>query len=147
MRIDTFRAGFTLVEVLVMVAIVAVLATIVLFNIQGVGAKSRDTQRISDLSQIQLALRVYKDVHSGYPDSNLNQEQINATLGSYLSGAITDPRSGTSGFGYAFTADSSACGNRAILYAIQMETTQHANWLSQCGGDSPGTNTHVIILR
>jgi prepilin-type N-terminal cleavage/methylation domain-containing protein len=61
------KQGFTLMEVLVAVSIVVVLATVVMVNIQQAKMKSRDAQRKSDLQQIQLALRLYKDANGAYP--------------------------------------------------------------------------------
>jgi prepilin-type N-terminal cleavage/methylation domain-containing protein len=59
--------GFTLVEILVVIAIVATLSTIVISNMSGSRKKSNDTQRKSDIAEIQLALRLYKDATGSYP--------------------------------------------------------------------------------
>lgn len=62
------KAGFTLNEILVVIAILAILSSVVLISTKAAREKARDTQRISDLQQIQLALRVYKDANGRYPD-------------------------------------------------------------------------------
>ncbi len=51
--------GFSLVELLVVVAIIGVLASIVLANQGMAKAKSRDTRRVSDVGNIQTALSRY----------------------------------------------------------------------------------------
>ena len=59
--------GFTLIEIMVVVAIIAVLATIVIVSYQGFGERSRDSQRTSDIAQIKIALDKYYVDNSQYP--------------------------------------------------------------------------------
>lgn len=46
------RDGFTLIEVLVVVAIIAIIATLVFVNLVPVRAKARDTARKADITQV-----------------------------------------------------------------------------------------------
>lgn len=52
--------GFTLIEILIAIAIVAILVTFMMPNFIGIRIRARDTRRKSDLSQIQKALELYK---------------------------------------------------------------------------------------
>lgn len=61
------RKGVTLIELLVVVAIIGVLATIVFFSLMGAQARARDSQRASDLKQIQTAVEMFKEVNNRYP--------------------------------------------------------------------------------
>ena len=61
------KSGFTLIELLVVVVILGLLATIVLFSIEGIRAKSRDTRRAGDIKSIQDALGMYNNNHQFYP--------------------------------------------------------------------------------
>lgn len=63
------KTGFTLIELIVVVAILGILATIGLTSFQTSQMKSRDTKRKSDLEQIQRALEMYMNDHSNYPTS------------------------------------------------------------------------------
>lgn len=51
--------GFTLVELLIVIAILGVLASLILANMSGARERARDAQRKSDLKQMQTALRMY----------------------------------------------------------------------------------------
>lgn len=138
--------GFTLVEVLVVVAIVAVFASVVMFNVQSAQMKARDTERISDLEQLQLAFRLYKDSADEYPDGALDQADIQTTLDGYLSGTIGDPLN-TDDFTYVYEYDSNVCSDSTILYAKNMEREESSNWADVCSGEAPGDAPYVIILK
>jgi len=51
--------GFTLVEILVVIFIIAILALVGVVFYRGQQAKARDTQRVSDLKNIQTAIELY----------------------------------------------------------------------------------------
>jgi general secretion pathway protein G len=52
--------GFTLIELLVVIAIIGTLSALLLPNFMGARERARDTQRKSDVKQIQKALELYK---------------------------------------------------------------------------------------
>jgi len=62
--------GFTLIELLVVIAVIGLLASIVLVSLGSVRKKARDSRRLSDMKQIQLALELYYDDHNEYPEEN-----------------------------------------------------------------------------
>lgn len=59
--------GFTLIEVTVTVAIIAILSAGILFGITEAGQKSRDSKRVADLRTLQSAIELYKLKHGRYP--------------------------------------------------------------------------------
>lgn len=59
--------GFTLIEVTVTVAIIALLSVGILFGISEGSRKARDTERISDLRTVQSAIELYKLKYGRYP--------------------------------------------------------------------------------
>lgn len=60
--------GFTLVELLVVVAIIGLLAGIAVVSVNSVRVKARDAKRIADVKQIQNALELYNNTKGGqYP--------------------------------------------------------------------------------
>ena len=64
-----FLKGFTLVELLVVVAIIGILASIITVSVVGSKAKSRDAKRVADVKNLQLALSLYYSDNSQYPTS------------------------------------------------------------------------------
>lgn len=62
--------GFTLIELLVVVAIIGILAALLTANFITVQQRARDTQRKSDLRQIQSALEFYRADAGVYPDTS-----------------------------------------------------------------------------
>lgn len=63
------RSGFTLVELIVVIAIIGLLASILTTWLNDTRKKSRDARRIADLKQIQLATQLYFDKNAGYPST------------------------------------------------------------------------------
>jgi len=55
------KKGFTLVELLVVVSIIALLASIVVVSMGGARRSGRDTRAISDIKQIQTAIELTYD--------------------------------------------------------------------------------------
>jgi len=62
------QAGFTLIEMLIVVAIIGLLSSVVLVGLGDVRKDARDTRRVSDLRQIQNALEIYYMRTQSYPE-------------------------------------------------------------------------------
>lgn len=63
----TTKAGFTLVEMLLVVAIVAILAAVIYPSFGGSQAQGRDAERQTDLRNLQIAIENYKRKEGRYP--------------------------------------------------------------------------------
>ncbi len=62
------RLGFTLIEVLVVVSLITLMASIILVNLSPVRKKAENSARIQTILQIVKALELYHSIYGGYPD-------------------------------------------------------------------------------
>lgn len=139
------RKGFTLIEILIVVAIIAILASVVLIGLGPTQRIGRDARRIADLRQVQNGLELYFNKCGYYPGitqptplcgpysedntwvgvadtlrgSNIGVTQIpNDPLGgrSYFYSAAT-----TNGASYVLGARLEDTGNQALIQDIDGE--------------------------
>lgn len=59
--------GFTMIELLVVVSIIGLLASLILIRFNSVQKKSRDTRRVVDVDTFVKALNLYNNDFSAYP--------------------------------------------------------------------------------
>ncbi len=67
LRRDT-RSGFTIVELMVVSALIAILATLIVVNVKKYRMRARDNVRVEDIRVIRLALEQYKLACGEYPE-------------------------------------------------------------------------------
>jgi len=126
------KGGFTLIEILVVVAIISVLLGSVLVGLGPAQRQGRDTRRISDLRQVQNALELYYSKCGFYPGTancaattipgtwaDLTNVLVGSGLG--VSQIPNDPDlsksykyGSTSGSGYTLAADLEQSTNPAL---------------------------------
>jgi type IV pilus assembly protein PilA len=91
--IQKVQKGFTIIELLIVIAIIAILAGLVLNNFQGAQAKARDTQRVTRINAIHSKLEEFYNEANGYPAS----AAVTANFPGIDVKAINDPRGGVLG--------------------------------------------------
>ncbi len=65
------KAGFTLVELLIVITLIGMLTIISIASFSNVNRKARDSQRKSDLENLSKALMMYYNDNGNFPDENL----------------------------------------------------------------------------
>lgn len=80
------QKGFTIIELLIVIAIIAILALLVLNNFQGAQAKARDQQRTTDINNIHSKLEEFYNENNYYPNTFTA-----ATFPGIDDGSLTDP--------------------------------------------------------
>ena len=106
----TASGGFSLVELLVVIAIMAILSVTAYTAFGGQTVKARDAKRVQDMDTIQGALQVYYVNMGSYPTalvSGTNQGEIPK---SYLSSIPKDPGSAKHDYAYAVSGNSYELG-------------------------------------
>jgi len=63
------KRGFTIIELLVVMAIIGMLASIILVVFSGIQAKSRDTRRMQDVRELKKALSLYYVNTNRFPEA------------------------------------------------------------------------------
>lgn len=61
------KTGFTLIELLVVIAILALISSVALVSLDAARRRTRDTERLSNMNQIQRALQLYYEANGQFP--------------------------------------------------------------------------------
>lgn len=124
--------GFTIVELLIVIVVIAILAAITVVAYNGIQKRASDAQRRSDLTAIAKALELYYIDNNRYPagsgsttinaswstTADASWQNLATALQPYMAKLPTDPISspgvavtGSSGYNYAYYANTSTfCG-------------------------------------
>jgi general secretion pathway protein G len=127
--------GFTLLELLVVIAVAAVLVTIVAFGLTGARESARDGRRRADLESIRGALEFYRSDCGRYPAA--------VTFGSPLVGSGTPARCSSSNT-YLRIVPADPVSGRNYIYSVNGSGTTYEICASleaggttvSCGGNS-----------
>lgn len=124
------QKGFTIIELLIVIAIIAILAGLVLNNFTGAQAKARDTQRLQDINNVHSKLEEYHNEYSAYP-GDLDAAQFPGID----SGSLEDPDGNA--FAVSIVADAAAA-NLAGAPTNEAEY-QYFAWPTGCEADDSCT--------
>ena len=122
------QKGFTIVELLIVIIIIGILATLVLVTYSGVQAKARDSKRQTDIDAVDSHLETFFAQYGFYPTlADLQQTGAGNFTATFLQGldpaALTSPDNGTiaataansGGWSYGYVATNpttpSSCSN------------------------------------
>jgi len=117
MKISVKKKGFTLIEILVVIAIIGILAGIILVSLGKARSKARDAKRQSDIQQVLTAQVIYYGDNEKYM-TGVATSGIPA-IGTYL-GAFDDPQTNK----HYEWLDNTACDQSFCVYAT-LESGQY----------------------
>lgn len=95
----TGRRGFTLIEVLIVVVILGILASVVLPQVTASSSAAKESALRADLTQLRSQLKIYRFQHDGaYPIGTADDVVKQLTMATDVSGTPAAP--GTAGYPY-----------------------------------------------
>lgn len=132
------QKGFTIVELLIVIVIIGILATIVIVTFTGIQKKARDSKRQTDINAVNSQIAAFYTNYGFYPTlGDLNSATFRSAYMKGLdSNALTDPKGGamtdTAGTNhYAYKATSSdatkTCDNTAVESATSNPTDNNCD--------------------
>jgi type II secretion system protein G len=156
--------AFTLIELIVVIAIIGLLSSIVMASLADTRKEALDKRRMEDLRQVKNALELYYTDHRVYPsetDGNNGNIATNATLRAALAPYIktlpADPRGAGDATYYYYYDGAHTCGDTdyAYLFARQMALPANSNYqehlenvcVGSLDGEGRGGGTESYNLR
>lgn len=120
------NAGFTLLELLVVISLIGLLTAIAAVNFQSTNQRARDGKRQADLEQMRTALEIARadSANNTYP-TDLN----GLVTGSYLPTLPTDPKS----FGYSYSPSADYRTYSLCAHLEKGDTSDGCGGTEACG--------------
>ena len=128
------KKAFTLVEILVVVTIIALLASTAAISYAQFIKQSRDTKRKTDLEQIRAAIEMYRNFSTTgeYPATITFGDDIKDATATYLTKVANDPLS-TQTYTYVYQTFS---GNTDYSICAYLEGGGTSSTVTICGPSS-----------
>ncbi len=106
------KKGFTLIELMVVIAIIGILSGVIIASLGSSRARARDGKRVSDIGQIQLALELYYEQNRKYPTTISTDTDLSPV---YMNSVPKDP---VGGVDYKYAVNSATSPTNYHLGAI-----------------------------
>lgn len=87
----SMKKGFTIVELLIVIVVIAILAAISIVAYNGIQSRANDTAVRSDLNNLARKYEIYKIDNGGYPTGNIQLDTLDISM---TIGAYAEPNSG-----------------------------------------------------
>lgn len=144
---NIIRPGFTLIQMIIAVAIVGVIGVLVLISMQDTRAKSRDTKRVKDAQNITLALQLYKNNTGEYPQTLTPGQPLEFNNTIYMEKVPTNPTPRADGDcldkDYSYASD----GNNYVLsFCLSADQENFSAGVNLCDNGECGAGEAMPLL-
>jgi len=150
-----FIKGFTLIELIMVMALIGIMARIFIVTFPASQRRARDTQRKSNLKQFQTALEVFANNYNGFYPVQASQVRADTTLcttappgglGFAAGGCQADPKDGTTvcsgGSTCRYYYRSNAAGAQYVLWgALEQPKAPASAFFVVCSNGKSGEGT------
>ena len=134
------KKGFTLIEIMVAISIIAILSLIGLINYQNVVKSGRDAKRQSDLRALQSTLEQYRSDQGYYPDDNFNTILANGQAFTNCSGR----KGGSCSITRTYLSEVPVDPNSSTPYCYRSEVSRSND--GNCDYTLPGATCYYYSL-
>ena len=116
------QAGFTIVELLIVIVVIGILAAITIVAFNGIQQRARDVARTSDIVAVQKALEIYRVDKGYYPTVGTDNSGYDlstlatALVPTYIAKIPSEPKSGSMNYQYVRGTEASSSYGIRISY-------------------------------
>lgn len=155
------RRGFTVVEVLVVISIISILASVIYFSGQESTAQARDAERQADLRNLETAIELYKNRYGRYPEgcngagnwsgqvgtdyecSGSNKNYIRGLAPEFIRALPSDPRLNGDDSGYVYLTNADGTSYRLVVWqSVEQDTVDQDHEFASCDIYDLCSNVH-----
>lgn len=142
------QAGFTLLELLIVIVIIGILALIIVPGLASGPARARDAQRKGDLRTVKNALETYFNDNNYYPltqtygttTTGLGDILHGTTDADYLKSWPVDPKN-SGVYVYTYTSTAGSCTTGACSYTLKARLENTKDSQADANGDYSVSNS------
>lgn len=145
------QRGFTLVELMIVIGIIALIIGVLTASFVDARRNARDRQRVADLAQIEFAVNAYREANRAYPDYPGGIEvgrgnAIDVELSLFWDSEVEDPLNDDLHY-YYYHSDFTCDGAQyVIVAAVRMEEERNGNTAELCAGDGGFDSAYVMLI-
>lgn len=144
--------AFTLIELLIVIAVIGILVAVILPNLIGMRERAQDTKKKNDLMQIKNALRMYYNDYNAYPRSSSGAiccsaplEVCSPCVGALTVGGQTYTKDLPTTFTYFYTQTN---GGDGFSLTVELENASDKDIAtSQTRCAVPATKTTFVVCE
>ena len=103
------QKGFTIVELLIVIVVIAILAAITVVAYNGISTRARDSSRVSTMVQLKKSIENHYAVNGSYPTCSGNAVCVSTVFGGWgdisqlvPNAVLRDPRNSNGQYGYYY---------------------------------------------